>query len=434
MSMTANTLRVVLVEGAKADGVLIEQATFHADAIDSSANSGAFDRVIDAVLGTQEGAIAAGQHLAAIGVAWSDETQAAALRETLDARGLDDVLVVSELHAAAALAQAVGRTLDYSKTALMFVDSDAATLAVVDSLDGSVAKILSQNPHNAGADAALTEMVRSLEAEDARPQGLFVVGAGVDVASVRTHLTNATSLPVIASEEPQLALARGAALASANAPRFDTSTIGLAYSLDSGETVLHPMGVAYATTGLLHYDDESTAADIRSDPDDASTGRRPSLMVGSMLTTFAVGVAALAVAMAVNVRPTVDHGPGQTAPHPSELAPAPTIASAQPPKPQPKPAPPSAPIETAHYLDPPAPPPQRVFVNNAGPVPAAPPPAPPAPPPPAVIPWPVLPFVQLPPIGPLWPPQIKAPKNPPWVIGGGKGPGKGPGKGHGKGH
>ena len=223
--------------------------------------------MIAVILGTQEGALAAGHHLASTGVAWSDQTDAAALREALVARGLDDVLLVSELHAAAALAQAVGRTLAYDKTALMFVDSDTATLAVIESVDGSVAKILSQNRYSADTIATLTEMVPSLEAEEPLPQGMFVVGSGVDVTSVKAHLTNVLSLPVIASEEPQLALARGAALASANAPRFDTSTVGLAYSQDSGETVVDPMALAYGTTGILDRDDAS-ADDIGSDSDE----------------------------------------------------------------------------------------------------------------------------------------------------------------------
>ena len=88
------------------------------------------------------------------------------------------------------------------------------------------------------AIAVLTEMVTSLQAEESMPQGLFVVGSGVDVTAVKAHLQDLVSVPVIAPEEPQLALARGAALASANAPRYDTSTIGLAYSQDPDGTTV----------------------------------------------------------------------------------------------------------------------------------------------------------------------------------------------------
>ena len=67
-------------------------------------------------------------------------------------------------------------------------------------------------------------------------QGMFVVGSGVDVTAVKAHLQDLVSVPVIAPEEPQLALARGAALASANAPRYDATTVGLAYSQVPDET------------------------------------------------------------------------------------------------------------------------------------------------------------------------------------------------------
>ena len=101
-------------------------------------------------------------------MAWSDHAQAAALREALVARGIEDVLLVSELHAAVALAKAVGRAVGYDKTALMFVERDTATLALVETADGSVMKVLSQSQslHGADAIAGLAEMVAGLEAEN----------------------------------------------------------------------------------------------------------------------------------------------------------------------------------------------------------------------------------------------------------------------------
>ena len=79
------------------------------------------------------------------------------------ARDIEDVLLVSELHAAAALAQTVGRAVGYDKTALMFVEREKATLAVVETVDGSVVKVLSQSLHGGDAIAVVAEMVTSLE-------------------------------------------------------------------------------------------------------------------------------------------------------------------------------------------------------------------------------------------------------------------------------
>ena len=117
-------------------------------------------------------------------------------------------------------------------------------------------------------------------------------------------------MPVIAPEEPQLALARGAALASANAPRFDTSTIGLAYSQDPDETTVYPIALADdATTFLGHADASPDTADIASDPDDVPERSKPFLLMGSSLTAiFVAGMMALTIAMAISVRPTADQG------------------------------------------------------------------------------------------------------------------------------
>ena len=120
-------------------------------------------------------------------------------------------------------------------------------------------------------------------------------------------------MPVIAPEEPQLALARGAALASANAPRYDTSTVGLAYSQDPDGTTVYPLALADdATTFLGDADSSPDTADIASDPDDVPERSKPFLLMGSSLTAiFVAGMMALTIAMAVSVQPTVDQGPDE---------------------------------------------------------------------------------------------------------------------------
>lgn len=433
VSMTPTTVSIALVEGEKADGVIAERDVFDISTVDGSATSGASDHVIAAVLGTQEGAIAAGHHLVSTGVTWTDHAQAAVLREALVARGIEGVLLVSELHAAAALAQAVGRAVGYDKTALMFVERDTATLAVVETADGSVVKVLSQGLHSADTVAVLTEMVTSLQAEKSMPKGMFVVGSNVDITAVKAHLKDLMSVPVIAPEEPELALARGAALASANAPRFDASTVGLAYSLDPDETTVYPLALADdTTTSLGHADSFLDTADIASDSASVSERSKPFLLVGSSLTTvFVAGLLALTIAIAINVQPTADKDSAKVT-LPTAVQSAPPAAPRQVPKtvPTPAPAPPPAPTVTAQLKVLPAPPPPRVVVRNVTPAPAAPPPAPAAPPPVVFAPEIPPPLIQwLPPIlqppryyNPEWyPGPKKPPKKPPWGRGHGHG-------------
>src|SRR6476620_7256218 len=228
---------MVLVEGEKADGSIGEHGAFGITANDGSATSvSAAEQVVEAVLGTKESAAAGGHHLKSIGVTWSDHAEASTLRDAIASSGIEGVMLVSDGHAAGALAQAVGRAVGYATTALLFIDRDTATLSVVQTDDGSVGKVLSRSLHSDDALAVLTEMAAAVDAQDAPPQGMFVVGSGVDVSSVKEHLQHLVSLPVSAPEEPELALARGAALAAANAPALEASTVGLAYSQDPDGT------------------------------------------------------------------------------------------------------------------------------------------------------------------------------------------------------
>ena len=340
VSMTPTTIRMVLVEGERADGVIVDQDVIDLTAVDGAVPSSASERVIAAVLGTQESAIAAGHRLVSTGVTWSDRTEAALLRDAVTARGIDDVMLVSQLHAAGALAQAAGRLVGDDRTALLFVERDTATLSVVDSADGSIVQVLSRSLHSADAMAVLAEMVTSLDVHDARSQGMFVVGSGVDVTAVTSHLQSVAGMPVSAPDWPELALARGAALAAAHAPRFDASTVGLAYSKEPEDATT--AGAAYSVSPAGDAGASLDGADIAS-CDDGRDGREPFLLVGSSLAgIFGVGVMALVIALVVNISSTADQrlGSGQVAVHPSTAAPAPPAGqNAQPANPSRYPSP-----------------------------------------------------------------------------------------------
>lgn len=458
VSMTPTTVRMVLVEGENADGITVDHDVFDVTAVEDAATMSAADQVVAAILGTQESADAGGHHLKSIGVTWSDHSDASALRDSLTAHGIDDVMLVSEGHAAAALTQAVGRAVGYDTTALLFIDRDAATLSVVQTEDGSVVKVLGSSLHSTDAMAVLSDMAAAVAAQETPPDGMFIVGSGVDVSSVKEHLQHLVSMPVNAPEEPELALARGAALASATAPALEASTVGLAYSQDpDGPTA----GSAYALAGLDTQlapagSDLGSLVDGGVDELDpavfnevaaADEERKPFLLVGSALTSvFVIGVVALVISLAVSIRPTVDQRPAPaqgavvpTAPVAKAPAPAPA-PEAKPVQEAPPPAPPpetiKAPVPVVQEAPQPQAPPRTVYVEQPqapAPAPAAPPPAPEAPPPapvapvqpapapvyqppgyiPPVVVLPRVPSIFRPPWEPQRPPQ-QNPWNPPW--------------------
>src|ERR1700758_2864340 len=185
VSMAPASIQMVVLEGENADGPTVEEEDFDVIATDDSATVTAPDQVLAAILGTREGAADAGLELSAIGVTWTDQVEAAALRDALAAHKIENVMLVSAFLAAAALAQSVGGAVGYERTAVLYVEPDTATLAVVETSDGSIADIYKQQIYAESYDDAITQlsgMVAGLENTELAPDGLFLVGSGVDIA------------------------------------------------------------------------------------------------------------------------------------------------------------------------------------------------------------------------------------------------------------
>jgi hypothetical protein len=443
VSMAPTKVRMVLVEGENADGVTVDQEDFDVDggAFRVGGRSTAPAEVISAILGTRQGAAEGGFELLSTGVTWTDHVEAAILRDALIAHKIENVMLVSAFMAAAALAQAVGDAIDYAKTALLFVEPYTATLAVVDTADGSVCDVHRRAlaDDEGEAVATLVDMVSGADALETHPEGLVIVGSGVDVPLIMPPLAAASPLELSVPDEPEMALARGAALASANAPLFASSTVALAYALDPGTGEVDPLVLAGQFPGLLPaYRPEyrsvsrlaaADAADVKDNVaysavrdedaeaqtviglDESAQRRRSLLLVGSTLTViFVSAVVALEIALAISIRPTVALRPS---PNENIIVPA-----------QPNPAPP---VQAQPKIQSPKP---MAAPRPLGPPAIAPPPAAPIPviPPPVFIPR--VPVVRPP------GPGLGGDRGP---FGGGHGPfgGRGPfggGHGFGRGH
>src|SRR3984893_14500396 len=315
VSMAPTSVRMLLVEGENADGVTVEDNKFDIATDDDPSTLSAADQVISAILGTREGATEAGHALTSTGVTWTDPVDAAGLHEALATRKIENVVLASAFMAPAAPAPSVGNTVGDSHTALLFLEPDTATLAIVDSADGAISDVHKELiPGHSVAE--LAGMLAGLGELETQPQSVFIVGTGVDVAAIKPQLETLTALPVTAAEEPETALAWGAALASANAPLFASSTAALAYAQDPGTGAVDPYAVS---PGYLEVPVHRAGARLREEylaysaaPDqdaDAQTGvvniaesaalddfeasprRRPMLLVGSALAVVVVSAA-----------------------------------------------------------------------------------------------------------------------------------------------
>ncbi len=423
VSMTPTAARLVLVEGEKADGVTVDHSTFEVGA----GATFAADRVVAAIVGTRESVAEGGHRLVATGVAWTDHDAAALLRDALRKNGIEDVVLVSELHAASALAQAIGPAVGCERTALVFVEGDSATLAVVRTADGAVVKVRSGDTETA------PDMIEGLDSLAAPPAAIFVVGSGLGdsgTEELRSRIAGRTSLPVHAPQDADSALARGAALASVRTPRYEAQTIGLR-SPDGSDTAAGPTQMApagYMTPlgySAVSDDDLADLLDAESEELAEAPDQDRFLLVGSALgAVFVVGVVALGVSLAVSIRPAGDQRPDAGLP----AAPPPAAAD---PAPAPAPAPQTiqAPVPVVQVA------PRTVYVTPApqapvvvtapaapAPEPVAPAPVPPAPPAvaPIIPPWlrgPQLPSIfQMPGTNPIPAQSLPTPSNPSAVL------------------
>lgn len=425
VSADARSVRTVLLDGEDGDGITVDQ-----DIIPVRTAADVAERVVSAIVAAQRGAGQGGYRLSSTGVAVGDRVQAGALRSALADSRVHGVTLVSTFLAAAALTQTVGAALGYRRTALLFVEPRNATLAVVDSADGTtiaVCRVLLP-ADDAGWLAELAAIAAGAATSTSHPDGIFVVGSGVNVGAVTATLAAASPIPLSVPENPETSLARGAALAGAHAPLLESSTSALAWARDPGTGVVGSArtGLRHGESGFAECGDESARYEVEPlaysavGGDDAVEypdfgaaqtpgARRPFLLAGSALVAlFVAGVTALVLAVAVGVQPTASSQPS-----PGGQLTVPARQALLPPAPLPNPiqAPVRVPAPVAHRVPAPAPAP----APDSAPAPAVPaavpapevPAAVPAPEVPAAVPAPEVPVPAL--QAPLAVPQAPAP-------------------------
>jgi hypothetical protein len=351
VSMAPKTVRIVLVEGDGAGGVTVDQDDF--DVTGDAAAAASADQVIVAILGTRESAAQGGHQLLSTGVTWTDQVELAALRDALSARKIQNVMLVPPLAAAAALAQAVGSATSCDRCALLFVEPTTATLAAVDSSDGSIADVQRQPlPLDGRAVVAeLAAMVTFAGSTQARREGVFLVGSGVDIPHLKSALEAATSLVITAPEEPEMALARGAALASANVRSAAPPTVAILR-----QSALHESSTGELAYSAVADDEDGLYGEPVADVGEKS-GRKPMVAAASAVAILVGGAVALALALALGIRPHAEERPGISK---NVVAPV-TQPAAKPAAPAPPPpsAPPQAPAPAVQQPGPPQDAPQQ---------------------------------------------------------------------------
>jgi hypothetical protein len=365
LSLTSTSVGWVLVEGRDADGTILDHDDFEVRPATGLQAVYTSEQASAAVIDAQTAAAGEDQRLHVVGVTWSDEAAAesALLLETLTDAGFDNIVPVRLHDACDMLARAIAPMVGYDKTAICVLDGDSTIVVMVDSCDDDAQTAIKQL---SGGPGALVHWLTALfDRSSWQPDGIVIVGADEDLDPLSRRLKKAVPVPVITQSGAELALARGAALASAQSTEFTDDVIA------------------------------ETVENWRRDP---KVSRQKSY--AGALTMLAAGAVTLVASLSLAVGPhLVPHRSGSVQPVVHRAAPAPVAVIPAPPRsavekpaarPVPRPAlkeePAKAPVLQPEPVAAPAQPAQP---PAAAPVP---PPAPPPPvdPPPDPNPHPLL--------------------------------------------
>jgi hypothetical protein len=214
LSVTPSAVGLVLVEGQDADGATVDRDAFEVgfrgrtSAIQTSEQAAAAVRRSEAIAATR------GHRLHSIGVTWSDDanTEASLLLKSLTDSGFDNVVPVRLPEATEALARGIAEVIGYGTTAVCVLEPETVIALIVHRRAGAVQTSI--NHRIVTEDDLIRWLSTVFTRADWQPEALVMVGSGGD-EELMPVLEDALSVPVFAPAEAQLALARGAALASA---------------------------------------------------------------------------------------------------------------------------------------------------------------------------------------------------------------------------
>jgi hypothetical protein len=226
LSMTPTTVGLVLVEGQDADGATMDKDEFavHDRGLVSAVNTS--EKAAAAVMRTEAIAAARGHRLHSIGVTWSEDadTEASLLLESLSESGFDNVVAVRLPQATEALARGIAGVIGHEITAVCVIEPDAVVVLVVDTADGAVQTAVN---HAVSTDEDLARWLSAIFAQaEWQPEALVLVGSASDLEAITPHLEEVLAVPVFVPAEAQLALARGAAIASTHGPDYFVDQAG----------------------------------------------------------------------------------------------------------------------------------------------------------------------------------------------------------------
>jgi hypothetical protein len=208
LSMTSTAVRWVLVDGTTGEGAPMDRG-----ALDTAETTLDADRLLETLLDDEN---LAESTIHAIGVTWANDadSDASTVLDALEARGLENVVAVSEIEAAEALATGIAEIAGYDDVAVCIFEPEGALVATLGADGVTVER--NDRPLDSAEAVDLTSTTVALDLNDRALDAIFVVGSA-DLDPIVSTLEAVAAVPVISAAEADMAMARGAAVASAQA-------------------------------------------------------------------------------------------------------------------------------------------------------------------------------------------------------------------------
>ena len=211
MSMTATRVGWVLLDGQGPDA-----ATLDKDAFDVQSSTDGTAQHTAAVRAAQMIATTSGHNVGSVGVTWTEgvEGDVTLLLKSLADLGFENVRPVPLSKATQAWGIEIGRENELTQSGLCILEPGAATVMIVATEAGTVRTAVTDTRETAWDLIEWLKTVFRRDREGWLPKRLYVLGAPADLDEVLKPIADALPIRVSDSADIQLALARGAALAT----------------------------------------------------------------------------------------------------------------------------------------------------------------------------------------------------------------------------
>ncbi len=213
LSKTSTSIGWVLVDGADVSGDPLDHDAFDANDANVTAPAATARRVRD--IATATGYTVDSVHVTTSG-------NVSSLRDALRDSGFAEVNFVPLTEATRAWAMSAGRENGQQTTGLCVLGRDSASLSVINTHSGAIESATTTKSLDG---TGLADWLNaSMGNNGSRPECLYLIGPRFGLDAIVGALEDGLSVPVVATHDAQLALARGAA--SSNVSCVDDSVVG----------------------------------------------------------------------------------------------------------------------------------------------------------------------------------------------------------------